>query len=713
MVSREVVIANEASKDPRAGGLPPGHPPLESFLGLPVFNGLEMVGLVGIANRSDGYSQDLVNELDPYLAACSSMITARREAERRRQIEEELRQARDRAEAASRAKSDFLAMMSHEIRTPMNGVLGMAGMLRSTHLDNRQKEMVDMVLQSGAALVSIIDDILDFAKIEAGQLELREQDVVIEDLVEGVADLLYQEAFSKGIELVTIIDPALPDVILGDAGRLRQVLLNLVGNAVKFTDKGHITVRAMNLEDGIEFRVVDTGIGISLSATDRLFKPFSQLDSSLSRRFGGTGLGLAICKRLVVAMGGEMGLSSKPGKGSQFWFRVPLVTKARHRAARPRPTAKQQHVWIGHESPRLRECIRSSLSGLKVELHEIKRARLAQTLSQLSGEDDMLIVSAAWMKSMSGKRVARRPVRLILLNASDDNGPPPVQDAQVITLPAHRKALRQAVCSVSKSKKHQATAPNRPQLGLRVLVAEDNRVNARLACLLLETLGCESTVAVNGKDAVAAFQRHQFDAILMDCQMPVMDGHAATRKIRQLERRQGTSGTRCEIIAMTASALPEERQRCIDSGMDEHLSKPFDSDTLADMLAGISRNSHSDSKANSLPATKAAGHFDQLVRQIGREEAVQLAQIWLEESSARMQRITKALKKDDLESARKEAHTLRGASSVFGMDALVDGCRALESAVKSRQKVSRRLEDSIKGQLHLASITLRHILAAS
>jgi PAS domain S-box-containing protein len=682
VVSGEVVVANDAANDPRRGGLPPGHPPIHSFLGLPVYNGLEMVGLIGLANRPDGYDKDGLKELDPFLAAVSSMIVARRETERRRMIEEELRTARDKAEAASRAKSEFLAMISHEIRTPMNGVMGMTGLLKTSYLDAKQKEMVDAVQHSGGALMKIIDDILNFAKIEAGQIELSEQPVRLDELVEGVADLLYHEATSKGLELVTIIDSNLPEVIRGDAGRLRQVLLNLAGNAVKFTDKGHVTVRVLGMGDQIEFRVEDTGIGLPDEAHERLFKPFSQVDSSQSRRFGGTGLGLAICKKLVDAMNGSIGVESHSGSGSEFWFRVPLhgVPPLQVRQAAKASTARQ--VWIAHPSPLIRECIRTTLAAPGVEFHELKRSQIRGHLASHTGTDAVCVLDSAWMPAPKSKQSRADWPQIVLIGSGSSSTAPAC--AATVTLPLHRQTLRQAVWPAAIAKGDTTASAIRAALGLNVLVAEDNRINARLASLLLENLGCKVVVAVNGKEALAAFKKQPFDAVLMDCQMPLMDGHAATRKIRQWENRRGAENRRhCKIIAMTASALPEERERCLDAGMDEYLSKPFTAESLERLLTEIAQ---ANAAMQAPPAPKAqtaeADPLAVLSAQIGALEARALAHIWLEEAPGRQQRLKDALKRGQFEAARKEVHALRGASSVFGMTALVAACVAMEAAIR-------------------------------
>ena len=584
--SGEAVMAHARKAGSREGDGFHGNPCVENFLGVPVFHGLEKVGVIGLINRIGGYDQDFLKELDPFIAAIGSMIVADRDEIRRSKVEGELRTARDRAEAANRAKGDFLAMMSHEIRTPMNGVLGMAGLLRETPLSPPQLDMIDTVIQSGGALIRIIDDILDFSKVEAGLIHLKQEDVSLEDLLDGVVDLLAQDAVSKGLELITIIHADLPNLFQGDFGRLRQVLLNLAGNAVKFTERGYVAIRVTPVIDGLEFSVIDSGIGIAPGNSELIFQPFRQIDSSASRQAGGTGLGLSICKKLVSMMGGRIGLRSG-NPGSEFWFRIPI--NAPPRAERP-SWHEEARIWIADPMPLLRESILMAMGGEKATTLEIaSQDDLIRNLTAGSTPPDVLFIDGKWLTPRTQSLIdekwhpdhAQAPSVILTRAHAAGN-----QSGHLcLSRPLRRRSIRDAAFPQAGSvPTTPATESTLQPLGLKVLIAEDNPVNAMLIKLYLDRIGCEWILATDGIDAVRKFEEDHFDAILMDCQMPGMDGYEATKHIREIEKNRSRSGEKVCIIAVTANALEGERIRCLEAGMDDYIAKPFDPHFLAEIL---------------------------------------------------------------------------------------------------------------------------------
>jgi two-component system, sensor histidine kinase and response regulator len=541
----------------------------------------------------------------------TGLVGIGRDVTLRTRLVAEMQAAREAAETANRSKSEFLANMSHEIRTPINGVLGMAELLLDTSLDHTQRDYARTIHESGKALLTVINDILDFSKIEAGKLDIEQVDMDLRSTIEDVARMIAFQAHRKRLELTLDIDPLLPVAVKGDPGRLRQILTNLGGNAVKFTAAGEVAIEAKVLQADAHgtlarFDIRDTGIGIPADRIDRLFQPFSQVDASTTRQFGGTGLGLSIVRRLVALMGGQCGVSSVPGSGSNFWFTLHFAAAEQNIPERTRTplTLKGRRILVVDDNQTnlkilagqmarcgvLAKCVSSAASAL-----EALRAAAAEGRPYEVAllDHDMPDVDGSQLGRLIREDPAINSTRAVLLTSSGQPGESSrfsqMGFAAYLLKPVSHGDLVDTLMIVLNAARDDRDAPNQPivtqnellamrarEKRIRVLLAEDNLVNQKVGVKLLEKIGCTVEVAGNGKEAVRAWESGHFDVIFMDCQMPEMDGYEATRQIRSRE----SVSHRTPIVALTAHAMKGADEECRAAGMNDYITKPIDSELL-------------------------------------------------------------------------------------------------------------------------------------
>ncbi|MBI5451127.1 MAG: response regulator, partial [Gammaproteobacteria bacterium] len=848
IMTGQPVISNDPAHDPHSGGLPGGHPPLETFLGLPLLLGPRLVGIIGLANRRGGYDQAVIERLQPLLSTCAQLISAIgserdkkaaalalkrsnsfmtalvenmqrgvlvedelgkihvvnqtycdlfdkaemplmiegesaaqqfednrllfadaaaflqlrhdcmagqrvvssaelaladgrffeqdyvpvivedeqgnvhrrhlwafRDVSERKQVQLRLQQAKEAAEAAALAKSQFLATMSHEIRTPMNGVLGMLHLLSRSELDDKQRRHVATAVGSGELLLTVINDILDFSKLEAGKVELETIPFDLVTLLEQTVALQAKGAHEKRLELLTVIDPAVPSRVNGDPTRLRQILTNLISNAIKFTGRGEVVVYAQPAPGNrICFGVRDTGIGISDEQRQRLFQAFSQVDSSHTRKYGGTGLGLAICQRLVATMGGEISVVSSPGAGTDFSFELPLETASDDEGTQMRVSAllSSQRVLVVDDNPYVRNLLRAVLKSwqvVKIGVAEGGRDALQQLrAAATAGVPYDIALLDVVMPDINGLELARRirsepalnGMLLVMVSAVEQPGPEPAVNGW-LAKPLRRSELYNTLVQLIGGQSPVSTelAPASSPAGgwwfngSRLLLVEDNLVNQQVASEILGEAGLTVEVRENGAEALQAVQQHDYAVVLMDIQMPVMDGLEATRQIRALGGRFAT----LPILAMTAHALDGESDKSFAAGMNGHLTKPIDPEAVFRELARWITPGEKPPQATAVTAPSAVDDgppsalpgidlADGLARLNGNWASYKrILQGFHKQQADAAARLEQQLRAGEWDEATRLAHTLKGSGGNLGATGLYHSAAALEQACRRRE----------------------------
>jgi signal transduction histidine kinase/CheY-like chemotaxis protein/HPt (histidine-containing phosphotransfer) domain-containing protein len=687
-------------------------------------------GLAGVVSIEHiGPSKEWALDEQQFAQALANFMALVLEAARRRESEDALAVAKTAAEDATKAKAEFLANMSHEIRTPMNGVIGMTDILARTPLSETQRHYVDTIRNSGDTLLTLINDILDFSKIEAGKLEIQATAIDLRDLVESMAEQLAERAQRKGLQLLVEYETSAPTAVIGDPIRIRQILTNLLGNAIKFTQHGDVRVQVtvdpqQSGETGpliVKFAVTDTGAGISPEGQAKLFQSFSQVDGSSTRVHGGTGLGLSICKQLSELMGGAIGVESVIGQGSTFRVSLPLPIQAGYgELSTPQPALTGLRICAAVSHLPTRQLLTRYLStwGIAPKLADSEAEFLEQVMNELATEGGRVIAlidetftnttDIQLMQALKSDSTLADVgmLRLVpFIHRADVEQDPVFGRVPFVTKPLCYQSLHQALLNLLDNKpvaSLQSTTMTSPVLQLvgKVLLGEDNPVNQEIALLMLQDLGCSVTVAQNGREVVDHTMKTRYDIILMDCQMPEMDGFEATRLIRERERAIDNDASRqpTPIIALTAHATAGDREHCLAAGMNDYLSKPFTLEQLQHMLtswlpsnATAPNPEQTESKQAAAPAKsdaaeeaspavdrKAWNSIITLQRPGKPDVLAKILSLYLEDSQQLVNKLRQGVAAGEAKLVNEAAHSLKSRSSVLGAVALSELCRQFE-----------------------------------
>ena len=640
--------------------------------------------------------------------AVVGFLAIARDISEKNRYQQELKEAKETAESATLAKSQFLATMSHEIRTPMNGVIGMTDLLLQTSLNHEQREYTEIIRSSGETLLTLINDILDFSKIESGKLDMEKRPIEVQSLIEETFDLVARHAAEKQLDIVYHIDPSVPPYIIGDPVRLRQILLNLINNAIKFTDRGEVLVSVKEIRKEetmtiLQFSVRDTGIGIPKNKVNKLFQAFSQVDASTTRKYGGTGLGLAITKRLVELMHGEVWVESEDGKGSTFHFTITVPTTASIEGL-PKKYVRGKIPELTGKRVLLVDDNATNLNILSIQctncgMHPRATTSQREALTWVNENDpfDIAIIDFN-MPEMNGVELARtilttrndKPFPIILFSSSGRTEFTDEENAlfsAVILKPMKQAQLYSTMIDVLSGNKNyqflrvdpvpQKIEPSAKHIPLTILVAEDNLINQKLALRLLQQLGYSADIAPNGKEALEMTKQKQYDIILMDLRMPVMDGLSATREIVKTI----DASIRPKIIAMTADAMSGDREKCIDAGMDDYISKPVRLDGLRSMLRTYGEMIVGRKKNISSQQSLGDEMFNSLHEILLETDEIffkEFVLLFPSQSAEIMEQLRSAWNKKDTEQLVFVSHKLRGLALSFGANILAEYCKVIE-----------------------------------